>query len=307
MPLNPSPSSPSPRRAEPPPSRSGRAVVEALAALTALPGVADAVEEAREACTALRWHQALRRRTAEAAAESRIRAARASSALAGGRFGVEVFRDVARGAATFPDDPAGRTAMGAVRALAEVERLGSTWQQAPAQVLARLHTATAAGLVADDDLGRPRRPGEEPGDGADLFLPDGRPVAVPDHAETTARLAGVAELLTAPPASPALVVAALVHAEIAVVRPFVAGNGIVARALARAVVVSRGLDPTAVAVWEVPLLAAGPRYPLALGAYTAGEAAGVADWLIMFSRAVVDGATEGKAVCDAVLAGRLPH
>lgn len=282
-------------------------VAQALDQVIALPGVADAVEAAREACTSLRWHQALRRRTPEAAAESAVRAAHASSALAGGRFPLDQFRDVARGAATFADDPAGRTALGALRAMSEVGRLGPVWSQAPAQALARLHTAAAAGVVPDDALGRPRAGGEEPGDGTDLFRPDGSVVEAPTGAALAARLAGISDLLTAPPSSPALLVAALVHAEVAVVRPFLAGNAVVARALCRAVVVGRGLDPTAVAVWEVPLLALGPRYPLALGAYAAGGAAGVGAWLLLFAQAVVDGAAEGRAVADAVLAGRLPH
>jgi hypothetical protein len=278
---------------------------EAIDQLAALPDVPEAVHAAREACTALRWHQALRRRTAEAAAESGIRAARASAALAGARFPVDLVRDVARGAATFPDDAAGRTAHGVIRALSEVQRLGPRWHQAPAQALARLHVAAAAGLVPDEELGRPRRPGQQAGDGADLLDPSGRVVPAAEGEMITSRLAGLTELMTVPPTAPALVVAALVHAEVATVRPFVSGNGVVARALCRAVIVSRGLDPTAVAIWEAALLAAGPRYPLALARYAVDGADGVAHWLCFFAQAVVDGAAEGRVVCDAVLAGRL--
>ncbi|MGZ4613870.1 MAG: hypothetical protein ACXV1K_11980, partial [Kineosporiaceae bacterium] len=108
-----------------------------------------------------------------------------------------------------------------------------------------------------------------------------------------------------PPAAPALVVAGIAHAEIATLRPFVTGNGVVARALCRALVVGRGLDPTGVAVWEAGLLAAGPPYPLALAAYGQGTADAVRDWLVLFARSVVDGADEGVRVADAVLAGRL--
>jgi Fic family protein len=278
---------------------------EVLDQLAALPDVPEAVAAAREACTALRWHQALRRRTAEAAAESGIRAARASAALAGARFPVDLVRDVARGAATFPDDAAGRTALGVVRALSELQRLGPRWHQAPAQALARLHVAAAAGLLPDDALGRPRRPGEQAGDGADLLDPSGRLVPAAEGEMVMARLAGLTELMTVPPSAPALVVAALVHAEVATVRPFVTGNGVVARALSRAVIVGRGLDPTAVAIWEAALLAAGPQYPLALARYAADGPDGVAHWLCFFAQAVVDGAAEGRVVCDAVLAGRL--
>jgi urease gamma subunit len=60
-----------------------------------------------------------------------------------------------------------------------------------------------------------------------------------------------------------------------------------------------------VAVWEAGVLAAGPRYPLALARYGQGAADGVREWLVLFAGAVVDGAREGRAVADAVLAGRL--
>jgi len=277
---------------------------EALDRLAALPDVPEAVQAARAACTALAWHRTMRRRTAEAAAEAGVRAARASAALAGARFPVEVFRDVTRGAAAFPDDAAGRTALGVVRASAEIERLGRTWSKAPGQALARLHTAASAGLLPDEALGRPRRAGEPAGDGADLLAPDGRLIAAVDGAQIGARLAGLTELLTAPPEAPALVLAALVLAEVATVRPFVSGNGVVARALCRAVIVGRGLDPTGVAIWEAGLLAIGPQYPLALARYAVGGADGVAHWLRTFAQALLDGVGEGQAVCDAVLAGR---
>ena len=55
--------------------------LRALEALAALPGVTDGMDRAREACTALRWHEGLRRRIPEAAAESRVRGAAASGLL----------------------------------------------------------------------------------------------------------------------------------------------------------------------------------------------------------------------------------
>jgi Fic/DOC family len=277
----------------------------ALERLAALPGVSEAVGEAREACTQLRWHPALRRRAAEARTEAGVRAVRASAALAGARFPLDLVRDVARGAAAFPSDASGRAALGVLRAFAEAERLAPGWERAPLQALARLHVVAAAGLVPDAALGRPRLPGEVPGDGADLLRADGAALAVVDAAEVPGRLAALADLLGAPASVPALVVAALAHAEIATLRPFVAANGVVARALCRALVVGRGLDPTGVAVWESALLAAGPPYPLSLAAYADGTADGVRAWLLLFARAVTDGAGEGRVVADAVLAGRL--
>jgi hypothetical protein len=277
----------------------------ALERLAALPGVPEAVNSARDACTGLRWHPALRRRAAEARAEAGVRAVRSSAALAGARLPLDLVRDVARGAATFPPDPAGRTAQGVLRAHAEAEALPAGWERSPMQALARLHVVAAAGLVPDAALGRPRRAGEVPGDGADLLTTSGEPLPPPGAQELPGRLAALAELLAAPPSAPALLVAGLAHAEVATSRPFVAGNGVVARALCRAIVVDRGLDPTGVAVWETGLLAAGPPYPLALAEYGRGTTDGVGAWLALFARAVVDGAAEGGRVADAVLAGRL--
>src|ERR687886_1444376 len=135
---------------------------EAVERLARLPGVPAAVDEAREACTQLRWHPALRRRTAEARAEAGIRAVRASAALAGARFPVDLVRDVARGAAAFPPDASGRAALGVLRAFAQAERLAPGWERAPLQAFARLHVVAAAGLVPDAAPRPPPLSGEVP-------------------------------------------------------------------------------------------------------------------------------------------------
>jgi hypothetical protein len=272
-------------------------LADALAQLVALPGVDDAVQAAREACTALRWHPALRKRTAEARAEATIRAARCSAALEGARYPVALIRDVARGAATLPDDASGRLAGGALRALSQARQLEQTIATAPSQALARLHVAAAAGLLADAELGRPRL--GLPGDGI------GEPAQAPTGPALQDRLAGISALLAAPAEAPALVVAALVHAEVITARPFSAGNGVVARAVARAVMIGRGLDPMGVVVWEAAHLDAGPKYVQALLGYASGRPDGVADWLVHCADAVIKGAGEGTVICDAVLAGRV--
>jgi hypothetical protein len=279
--------------------------VAALERIAALPGVPEAVDRARDACTTLRWHPGLRRHADQARAEAAVRAVRSSAALAGARLPLDLVRDVARGAAAFPPDAAGRTAQGVLRAHAEAEALLPGWERSPLRALARLHVVAAAGLVPDAALGRPRLAAEVPGDGADLLTASGRPLPAPDAQQLPGRLAALTDLLAAPRSVPALVVAGLVHAEIATLRPFVTANGTVARALCRALVVGRGLDPTGVVVWEAGLLAAGPPYPLALAGYGRGSADGVTTWLTLFARSIVDGAAEGSEVADAVLAGRL--
>jgi hypothetical protein len=270
-------------------------------ALAALPGMADKIDAARAACTALRWHNALRRRIPEAAAESRVRGAWASGELDGARLSVEIVRDLMRGAVTWHDDtdPVEEVMRGVICATAETERLGPVVLNAPMQALARLHTAAAAGLVPADELGRPRRDGEDSRE----FVEIGE---APPAAEARARLQGVVQLLAGAATLPVPVVAALAHAEIVTARPFSRGNGVVARAIERAVIQAGGLDPTGVAVPEVGHgTGGGPAYLGGLTAYTRGDAAGVGLWLTHCCDAIVAGAAEGERIADAVLAGRL--
>jgi len=271
--------------------------------LTRLDGVADAVDEARRACEQLRWHPAMRRRSAECRVEAGVRAARCSSALEGGRLPVELVRDVARGARELPADASGTLVRGALRAHAEAEHLtaagGRPLTSAPWQALARLHVAAAAGLVDDDALGRPRRAGERPGD-----VPAG--TVVPEGAELTARLEALGRLVSTPTTAPVLVLAAVVHGELLTLRPFTGGNGVVARAVSRALVVGRGLDPMGSAVPEAAHLSDAAGYADSLDGYASGTAAGMAAWLRHCAWAVTAGAGEGTTVADAVLAGRLP-
>ncbi len=276
-------------------------LASAVASLAAVPRVEAAVGAAREACTRLRWHEALRRRIPEAAAESRVRGAQASAELDGARLSVEIVRDLMRGASTWHDerDPVEDVARGAIAATAETEHLAAVVLGAPLQALARLHVVAAEGLVPDAELGRPRLADEECRELTDLG-----PAA--PAAEVGGRLDLLAELVRGSSALPAGVVAAIVHAEIATVRPFTRGNGVVARAMERLIVGATGLDPTGVAVpeWGYGSLG-GPAYTGALAAYGIGSVDGVSLWLEHASTALTRGAEEGSRIADAVLAGRV--
>lgn len=282
---------------------------KALGQLLDLPSVASAVDSARQACTALRWHEGLRRRTPEAAAESRVRGAAASALLegaepAGSEGSVDLVRDLVRGAVAWDarvQDPVWRVLAGVVRATAATEQVGATQLRAPGQVLAALHKAATGDLLPMGQVGRPRLPGEECLEWAELG-----PASPVEELQT--RMAPVHELLAAVPAGrlPTLLVAAVVHAEIVVARPFVVGNGIVARALERVVVRVGGLDPTGVAVPEQGHAdRAGTDYRGALTAYAASGPEGVRLWLLHCATAVERAATEGVRIADAVRAGRL--
>lgn len=284
-------------------------VVDRVRALAELPGVGEAVDQAREACTQLRWHQALRRRIPEAAAESRVRGAAASALLegaepAGSERSVDLVRDLMRGAVgwdTRADDPVWQVLAGAVRATAATELVGAADLRAPAQLLATLHTAATGGLLPDGQVGRPRVAGQV-ADAEEVLGP------APGAEEAGARLRLVHELVrqAAGARAPVLLVAAVAHAEVAVARPFPVGNGVVARALERVVIRVGGLDPTGVAVPEVGHAdRAGTDYRGALAAYASGDPDGVRLWLMHCAGAVQRAAAEGTRVADAVLAGRL--
>lgn len=271
--------------------------------------MAEAVEAARDACTALRWHTALRRRSAEARAESVVRGARASAALDGAELPLARVRDLVGARPPEPAETEAVTATvtAALRVTAAGAELGSLLSTAPAQALARLHLAAAgrsAGPVGDDvaggdALGRPRPAGVAPRDLVDLG-------PAPAGPELAARLDALGQLLRTPTEAPALVLAAVVQGELVALRPFTSGNGLVARAVFRSLVAGRGLDPTGVGVPEVGLLAGGAvSYVGSAAAYLSGTSEGLARWLTQCARGVEIGAREGSLVADAVLAGRL--
>jgi hypothetical protein len=111
-------------------------------------------------------------------------------------------------------------------------------------------------------------------------------------------------LVTAPTTAPAVLVAALVHGELAALAPFGTADGIVARAAGRLTGITRGLDPKAVSVPEVGFVELGrAAYGQALAGYASGTEAGVAGWLVHCCRATEHGALEGLAICESLLRG----
>jgi hypothetical protein len=153
---------------------------------------------------------------------------------------------------------------GAVRLSTELLGLLPVWRRSPLQALARMHALAARGVVGDEHLGRPVR-------GAD-------------------RLGDLASRVTNPTSAPALLVAAVVHAEIVATEAFTVGNGVVARAAERLVLVDRSVDPASVTVPEAGHLAAGPAYAALVRAYRDGERSAVRQWLLHCADAYAKGA-----------------
>jgi hypothetical protein len=85
------------------------------------------------------------------------------------------------------------------------------------------------------------------------------------------------------------------HGELLTAAPFGSMDGVVARAAARLVTTSRGLDPTGAAVIEEGHLELGvDAYRAAADDYRSGTASGVVAWVVHCAQAVVLGARAGR-------------
>lgn len=258
---------------------------DVLAPLLELPGVADAVGEARDAVDQVLWDRPIRARAAEVVAASRLRGAWASAAI----DGAEVRPDALVSGDALDGSPIGRVVAAAIDVQTETPLQVDAFGRAPLQVLSRLHAVASAGFVDDEQRGRLRTD-----DRADDPLRLG-PLA--SAAEVSGRLTQLAGVLTSPTSAPAVLVAGVVHGEVASLRPFGWGGGLVARATTRLVLAQRGVDPDGLTVPEAGLFAAGrPRYAEALRAYATGTPEGVAQWLVLHAETVRVGAQESRRI-----------
>jgi hypothetical protein len=230
-----------------------------LARLSALEGVASARAATRDGIDAMLRDRGLRRTSPELTAESLLRGAHASAVLEGSGSSLEQVREDG-------GDPVARAAL---RLSTELLAQLPVLSRAPLQAVARLHTLAGRGEVDSGDLGRPRGP------------------------EQASRLQDLGRLLTTPTTAPALVLAAVVHAEVATVAPFASHNGLVARALERLVLVSRGVDEKSLVVPEAGHLALRREYESNLRGYREGGPAGVHSWLLYAAHAYAAGAAAG--------------
>jgi hypothetical protein len=230
------------------------AASDPLTWLTELEGVPSAFAAARDGIDALLRDRGLRRTSPDQTAESLLRGAQASGVLEGSASSLEEVRE----------GSGDEIAQAAVRVSTGVLALVPVVGTSPLQAFARLHSLAGKGVVEDDRLGRPVT------------------------AEAAERLNALGTTLLSTTV-PALIVAALVHAEIVTVAPFASHNGIVARAAERLVMVARGVDPASVVVPEAGHLALRPQYESNLRGYRDGGRAGLHAWLLYAAEAVTAG------------------
>ena len=234
----------------------GHMSTDPLAWLSSLEGVPSAFASARDGIDVMLRDRGLRRTSPETTAESLLRGAHASAVLEGSTATVADVRD----------GTGDEIAQAAVCISTELLALSPTLSRSPLQALARLHALAAAGSLPADRLGRPR------------------------DAASSDRLRALAELLTTETAAPALLVAAVVHADLVTTAPFGSHNGLVARAAERLVLVSRGVDEKSLVVPEAGHLALRAAYESNLRGYRDGGPAGVHAWLLYAAEAFAAGA-----------------
>ncbi len=227
-----------------------------LAWLTTLEGVPSAFAATRDGIDVMLRDRGLRRTSPETTAESLLRGAHATAVLEGS---TSTLAEVRAGEGD-------EIARDAVRLSAVELSLAPLIKTAPLQAIARLHAVVATGSLPESQLGRPR------------------------DAAAADRLQGVSELLLTPTEVPALVVAAIVHADLATGAPFASHNGIVARALERLVLVAKGVDAKSLVVPEAGHLALRAQYESNLVGFREGGQRGVHAWLLYAAEAYAAGA-----------------
>jgi hypothetical protein len=247
-----------------------------LAALTTLPGVADAAAGARAAVDRLGGQRVLRTDATAVRVEIAWRAVVASAALSDMELSLDDVR-----AGTLPEGAAGEYARAAIRVGAELEALGPTWATAPRQALARLHALAAVESEVPEVLGRPVSP------------------------SAARRLDLLADALTGPTTAPAVVVAGVVHGELIDAAAFDTAGPLVGRAASRLVLIGRGVDPRALVAPEIGHAALGlTAYQQALAGYAQGTPDGVAAWLVHCAEAIRAAAAVTTEICESIRAGQ---
>ncbi len=221
-----------------------------LAWLATLEGVPSAFAATRDGIDVLLRDRGLRRTTPEQTTESLLRGAHASAVLAGSGSSLE---EVRAGAGD-------EIARAALRVSTELLSMVPVLSRSPLQAFARLHALTG---------------GSSPGQ--------------PVDAAAAERLGSLAQTLLRS-SSPALLLAAVAHADLVSASPFAEHNGIVARAVERLVLVARGVDPRSVVVPEAGHLALRAEYESNLRAYRDGGSSGVHSWLLYAPLAQAKGA-----------------
>ena len=242
-----------------------------LAWLVSLEGVPSAYAAARDGIDVMLRDRGLRRTSPDLTAESLLRGAHASAVLEGSASSLEEVREGS-------GDETAQAACGSRRSCcrwspSSTARRSRRWPGCtrwPAPDRSR--TTSSAGH--EDD-------------------------------EAAERVQGVAQALVASTEVPALLTAAMVHAELLTAAPFASHNGIVARAAERLVLAARGVDEKSLVVPEAGHLANRAAYESNLQGYAEGGRAGVHAWALYAAEAFAAGGAR-RARCGRAAGRAVP-
>lgn len=254
----------------------------ALTLAGASPQIQESVKAALAAVDARSWAPDVRRAPGQVAANSKRAGALANAAFEGAGLPAA---SLAAASAADLGSPMGRVVGAALDLGTQSRALADVICRAPLQALAQAATTVGRGFVPADELGRPRGSGQcdDP-----LHLPD-----LPPAEQVPGALVSLGQLLVDPDTR-ALPLAGVVHAHLALLRPFPWGSGLVARASVRWILAARGVDVDMLCVAESGLLEVGrTRYVRALAGYRSGSPEGLADRFAAFTDALRIGSAAG--------------
>ena len=252
---------------------------DSLQPLLEIDGILAACDTSLKAIDELMWNRTVRRHKEFLIPYSRRISGFATAALDGAQMPSDPTME--------PEvSPMGELSDAGLLVTAEADLQTLSFKSEPMKVWARLHTFTSS----DVDRGQPRTTNE--------IIDPLRLGNLPPHEVLQERLSQLTEVILNSKA-PAVLVAAIAHAEIATLRPFKEGSYLVARATARLVLAARDVDPDGLVMSEYGAQLLGrPAYVKALTAYMTGTREGIAAWVEWQGQAIVRGVemTEKLAV-----------
>lgn len=243
-----------------------------------------AAKAARAALDQVAWDRGVRSQAKAVAARSAWAGALANASFEGAELPAGAAVDVVAGNA--PDSPMSRVVIAATDLAGQSARFSQLLASAPLQCLAESATLVGRGFMPAAELGRPRTgPADDP-----LHLPN-----LPAAAVVAPALVELGQVLRAAD-EPAVLVAAVTHAHLALLLPLTWGSGLIARTMIRCTLAARSVDPDMLGVPEVGLVRLGrPRYVRGLAGYSDRSQSGLANWVSVFCGALESGARAAVA------------
>ena len=252
--------------------------MDPLSNLLKIESIDNAISSALKSIDELNWNRSFRNNKDLIPLARRI-SAYASAALEGANMPADPRQD--------PDDsPMGKLSAAALGVTAEVDFQLTTFLKTPLQTWARLHSF----IEESDQRGRPRTNNEviDP-----LHLGSPLPYELIES-----RINNLVDLITTSSA-PAVLLAAIAHAELATIAPFNKGSQLIARATSRLILQSKNVDQLKLVMPEYGFYKIGRNsYAKALMAYQSGSIEGVSKWVELHSQALVFGSTNSNLLTE---------